>query len=1157
MSENLKPEAEELFQTALSLPAEKRDAWLARHCPDDPQALRALRWRIDQLGSDRERETHASDPVEMSLEDTGEHSSEGLSVHCPHCRSLIQVLDDQPLDAMVCGTCSKKFSLLPIHETEQDSSLPFGKLHHFKLLRKLGSGAFGTVYQAFDESLARSVAIKIPRKEQVSTKAAAMFLREARTAAQLRHPNIVSVHEVGREDDRIYIVSDLVDGVTLTDWLSKRPPTSQHAARLMIQISLAIHYAHQQGVIHRDLKPGNIMLDRDDTPYVMDFGLAKLDATEMTMTMDGQILGTPAYMAPEQARGESRHVDCRADIYALGVILFEMLTGDRPFRGNTQMLLLQLLNDEPPNPRRLNPGIHRDIETICLKCLEKPREKRYETAAALADDLQRYLDHRPIAARRIGALGRGLRWCKRKPVVASLSLGFLLALIAGTATSSFFAIRASANAADLSLALSDADVQRNIALSEAAEASKQKQLALRRANEIDQANKELRLREYANSIQLADSQFDGKQIDRAASTLQGASTEHRGWEWDYLANRAVPAALEFPNTGFAMSGDGKLLALQADDGSEIRLLDFKTLKVLKTFPTPETGGPLGGFCGFSHDDRWLLTGGWGAPVRSWNVESGKLQHTLDSTKVSGVKLSVTSPLAISAIGSEFRIYDLITGKLVDRRKIPGYIWSARLLPQDRYVAFGGKILDLETGDLTGFPQAAGNFQGEPIPSLDGGLFGMTDQQNSKLVVFDEETRTVSYTLRHDPYPTSALISPRYGLTITGSRDGSIRVWSQTSKEMVREFIGHASQVGSMALSNDGRWLVTTGRDSVTRVWRASDWAKPKYPRRSIWTVECAPSGDLFAILSDHSDGVSVRRVGTPEEILFHFPAPGNVYAANFRRHLLCWDSQGKRLAVSFRSDRALVLDIADGETICELQSEAGNAESVLFAVGDSQVILGGRKSVEFFNSSSGEKIDEMVGFKGAVSAMCLLPGQSAFAASGLSESHVSILDTSQRRRLHQIPIGGRGVADLDCDGTGQRLAVACQTPPQVVVVDIPSREVVCRIDLGPDTTYHRRVQSVAISPDGTRLAVATLEQTVSLFDADSGELLLSLESNVNEMRDIDWSADGRSIVTVADGEDYVGIFEGGVAGQTIDEIRKQKVVDWPLLGSTRTLVETD
>jgi tRNA A-37 threonylcarbamoyl transferase component Bud32 len=298
----------------------------------------------------------------------------------------------------------------------------------FELIARVGMGAFGSVWKARDKQLDRTVAIKIPRQSAMTAAEQEQFIREARTAAQLRHPNIVSVHEVGRDGDSLYIVSDFVHGVTLNDWLTGQQLTSREAAELCAKIAAALHHAHEQGVVHRDLKPANIMIDTAGEPHLMDFGLARREVGEITVTTDGQILGTPAYMSPEQAQGDSHTADRRSDVYSLGVILFQLLTNELPFRGNARMVLHQVINDDPPSPRKLNASIPKDLETIALKCLEKDAHRRHQSAGELQAEFDRFLAGEPILSRPIRGIEHSWRWCRRHPVrvLAPIAVGLFL-----------------------------------------------------------------------------------------------------------------------------------------------------------------------------------------------------------------------------------------------------------------------------------------------------------------------------------------------------------------------------------------------------------------------------------------------------------------------------------------------------------------------------------------------------------------------------------------------------------------------------------------------------------------------------------------------------------------------------------------------------------
>src|SRR5881409_1174707 len=303
-----------------------------------------------------------------------------------------------------------------------------GQLGDYELLEEIGRGGQGVVFRARQKSLNRTVALKVIGLGQWATKAhLKRFRREAEAAASLDHPCIVPIYEVGERDGSCYFSMKFVEGGQLDEVVRREPMPPRRAAELIAKVARTVHYAHEHGILHRDIKPGNILLDKNGEPHLTDFGLARLVESESTVTRTMEVLGTPSYMAPEQAVGNNAAVSSVTDVYGLGAVLYQLLTGHPPFAGGTTYETVRLVLDtEPRQPRLLNPKINRDLNTICLKCLDKDPQRRYSSALALAEDLERWLKHEPIRARRTGLVTRGRKWVRRNPSIAVLAAMLLV-----------------------------------------------------------------------------------------------------------------------------------------------------------------------------------------------------------------------------------------------------------------------------------------------------------------------------------------------------------------------------------------------------------------------------------------------------------------------------------------------------------------------------------------------------------------------------------------------------------------------------------------------------------------------------------------------------------------------------------------------------------
>lgn len=979
-------------------------------------------------------------------------------------------------------------------------------LGRYELAEKVGSGAFGVVYRAVDQQLNRVVALKLPRSLRFADPdARERFLREARAAAGLHHPQIVALYDAGESDGICYLASAFTAGETLGDWMARcQDIPVDDAARVVKALAEAVQHAHENRVLHRDIKPQNVLLDSSVvyqglpfTPKLTDFGIAKLVDDDSSSTITGMLLGTPRYMAPELASGRRDELGPACDIYSLGVVLYELITGQAPISGEGQAdTLRRVVTQIPAPPRRFIRHMPRDLDAICMTCLEKEPRRRYASAGALADDLGRFLRRETTIARPLRPLERIGRSAARQPAISALIGVTLTAALLIFAGMIFHGRRLTEINTELS--------NTNSALKTALATVERAQQA---AHNSEMAAQQ---RLYISNMRLAESALDDGDFRELTRLLQQhhpveGQVDRRGFEWYYLSNlthvRSRTITLtENPVYQVRVAPDGRHLVSVGQDGW-VRVVEIRSGRSVTEFQAGQ--GEVNGL-GFSPGGEFLVTAGddGTACIRRWADAEPKLTipaHT--ELAFQALYTPDGSQILTCGIDPDIRIWNARTGEL--ERTLEGHqkrVECLAISPDGKWVASGGRDGSARMWDPTTGEEVLRGRSPYPWPPVVAITFSadsrflIAGDRAREIRIWDTESRKlIAKGSQLDPV-TAVSISPDGRWVVTADDIGAICVWdlaevlekraaggrSTATLKIVRQWQGHPQKINSLCFHSDDRF-VSAGADGEIRDWQIPSVRASlmMHPIVGVMNSVFTRDGELLAAKS----GQGVMSWNLSEE---RFPEQMSMTPS--RPEFLDGDAAGTRIAICSREGEVEVRDLSGR---------------------DSDASPLGRLAVSWSAHPGGHIVAFQMSPDGRVIVMVTVA----------PERLIRLYAADTGELLRQIQYPEVSVQHLGFSPDGSRLAFGKDN--DVLICAVPS---VSGQDITIDQLQgvvrmpgtHTILRCLAFSADGRILATGGVDRLIRLWEAETGELLRTLSGHLNSVESLCFVSGGRSLISVSD-----------------------------------------
>ncbi len=1006
---------------------------------------------------------------------------------------------DQDLDSQATvppGANRQNAETLPV--SGSGSSTTPTQWADYELIEEIARGGMGVVYKARQAGLNRIVALKMILSGKLAGEEdIRRFYVEAEAAAQLNHPNIVPVYDVGQHEGQHYFSMAFVEGSSLGRRVESGPMSPEESAQTLRSLAEAVQYAHDRGIIHRDLKPENVLIDSAGEPQITDFGLAKQVQTESGLTATGQVMGTPSYMPPEQAAGGE--VTTLADVYSLGAILYCLLTGRPPFQSASVMdTLLQVIEREPVAPHLLNAATPADLETICLKCLEKDPRRRYASAQEVADELKRFSNNEPILARPVARAEKLRRWCQRNPLTAALLSTVALLLVAGTVISSYFAYEANA-----------------------------------RANAEAAALRQAYLAIYTAQMTLISHDYDAALISKAQGRLQQTQPEHtggedlRGFEWYYWNQRIHGELLSIPVIpegvrDLTYSPDGTKIAATQGDGI-ISVWNAETGESVTALGNGGAGSGAMVDVHFSPDGQLVAAGMYarnnGGAALVWNAATGEPKCELyGNSEVWSVDFSPDSKsLLVSKKSGEINLYDIQSGKqtlsLRDRR--PDYYHVAAFSPDGQFIAAGlGKSVQIWNVE-TGRPHAE-----YTVPSLSVDTHHIADIEYSvdgrflaaasttflkgAAVIWDCKSKQVVQHLRgHDADVSAVAFSSDSRQLATSSADNTAKLWDIATGDEVQTFRGHTGPVLGVAFHPGGKRLASSSQTGNVKTWEIG--ADPNM--RTLLTapdavrdISLSPDDSQLAVASPRN--VTLRSVQTGE-ITRTLSNQGSSVS------YLRFSPDGQQLATIARDDTVRLWNLSNESRMLTLRSK-DQVNDVSFSPTNAHLATAhsdGRLRV--WDTNTGRELQVLHPFQPKAALAVTFSSDGTKLATCGVDQNLHVWDQQTGMRLMTLVGHESAVFDVQFSPDGLLLASAGQDRTIRIWNTVTQEELYAIADTSS-------VRTLAFSPNGQRIVSAGTDGTINVWRTADGEPLLRLTGHQNEVNRVLFASDGRTLFSASD-----------------------------------------